>query len=390
MYLTAARLLTAVSCLEGKQMKKSSFFIYGIFLILFVSDGLCQKPGQLYITGYDNIGQPVTFCDGILQNEIQISYGIANLYYQNDPNFQVDSIIFICDKSIFQYTQKVDSFTLGGVGLQPGPVYAPKKIGTDTLKIVGFYGQYTSSALIICHAVASPEFAFYGWTRTVLNFGAGFVLNDLNPQIRTDTLHDEMGGGFPFHPSLTPQRPGINPYVEIRSCGGATIDSIYTVGDFTEFEFSKMPQLPLQLGTHDSLRITYLFTPNVVGKFPHYLVFHTTSGKYLVWSFEYKVSPSQGVFDLSQNIDYAVTIFPNPASSTTTIQWNSEESEPQAITIYNLSGIVIKRIFALHKNFRDNTSGSTLLNTQDIPSGQYNLFINTKTGVKLLKLIITK
>ncbi|MBS1903060.1 MAG: hypothetical protein JSS75_05090 [Bacteroidetes bacterium] len=182
----------------------------------------------------------------------------------------------------------------------------------DTLRIVGYYGAYARTAIVLCHAIVRPEIGLYGWTSTTIDFGCGSSIYDLNQQIRTDTLHDEMNGGFPIAIATTPQHHGVNENVEVRSCGGETIDSIYTVGDFSEFEFTELSKAPITIADGDSLVIRYLFTPHVVGKLPHSLIFHTIDGKYLVWSLECKVYGTDAVEAIGRAVADDLSLIPNP------------------------------------------------------------------------------
>ncbi len=297
-------------------------------LLCATSIAHAQQAGQLYITSYDDTGDVVYICHGQAQNSVTVNFALVNL----NPSvpLTVDSIVPSGDTSVFQQQQReYASFVLAKGGASGADaVYAPNRIGDDTIHETAYYnGEFSASASIIFHARSSPNIALYGFT-TLTDFsmgGYGFGNVDFTEEI--DTMHDKLNSGTTYIvDSSKSMKNGGYKFGDIpvilRSCGGAIIDSIYEVGDFSEFAFDPFPTLPYTIQGDDSLVLNYEFTPKVVdetGSRHHYLVFHSTDGHYLTWSFEYKVYPASSVTPITESPS-GIRIFPNPATNEVQIQ----------------------------------------------------------------------
>src|SRR5579883_1557719 len=136
--------------------------LFGLLLILCMAgSSSAQKQGQLYITGYDKT-QPYYFCDGVGQTSGQ---NVIFAFYNNDQSndLVIDSVQYICDRSVFDVSG-IDTVKNLDVGIFTSSIayYTPKKEGTDTLTIKAYYGNFTSTGVITCHAVSAPPIAFFG------------------------------------------------------------------------------------------------------------------------------------------------------------------------------------------------------------------------------------
>ncbi len=358
-------------------------------MLLFGREAIAQKPFQLYVTSYNDTVDIVYFCHGIAQNQIGVNFGLANLFYQSDPNFHVDSIIFICDTNVFKSVGKEMGFDLPQVFFGSGPEYVPPKPGSDTLKIRGYYGNYFSEGTIIFHAVNSPPIGMYGYMNTSINLGNNISFGGDQLLIVTDTLHDKLNGGLGYVVSTTPQPTGFNKQVELRACGDVTIDSINQVGDFTEFNFYNMPTLPFVMHIGDKLQLPYFLIPRVVGRFPHYLVFHTAGGKYLVWSFEYKVAASKGVAKENPSENKA-EILPNPASAIVNIIWKGNpQNIPKSYQIIDNLGRIIQG-GTLSFSAESHEAKHAILHTENLSNGPYKVILFSGKDVSTIKLLILR
>ncbi len=296
-------------------MKHLSVFF---FLLFAVSISNAQQAGQLIITSYDDTGEIGYVCNGQPENSIPVSYGLINL----NPSvpLTIDSIVPDGDPTQFQDQTVIiiPDYILGDVGVGGDAGFAPTRAGDDTMHETVYYnGQFTATASIIFHARTTPNLAMYGFefTWALLIDGEGFASYTLEPE--SDTMFDTLGSIYTAGlPSLENggNDPGDQP-VLLRTCGGATIDSIYEVGDFSDFSFDPFPTLPYTMSGGDSLLLNYEFTPKVVDTTwsHHYLVFHSTDGQYLVWSFTYWVYPTSSVSE-APTTNNELKVFPNPAT----------------------------------------------------------------------------
>ena len=298
-----------------------------LFLLLFATSfANAQQAGQLYITSYDDTVDISYICQGVCEDTIWVNVGAANLV--PDVPITVDSITFQGDSSAFlTLASATNSFILGkSVFYGSGTPFAPKSPGDYRLHVTGYYnGEFQDTANIILHAQNSPDLSMYGYTPKLIEinvFGQDIKFGNTQQANEIDTMHDEIATENSYHIGDSPYPDGGDEIiigdipVTLQSCGGATIDSIYEVGDFSEFAFDPFPKLPYTVPGDDSLVFNYEFTPKVVdetGSRHHYLVFHSTDGNYLVWSFEYKVYPTSSVSEIA-NLNDAIKVFPNPAS----------------------------------------------------------------------------
>ena len=279
-----------------------------------------QQAGQLIITSYDDTGEIGYVCNGQPENSIPVRYGLINLN-QSVP-LAIDSIVPQGDSTQFPYQQVIviPDYSLGYVGFGGDAAFAPTHAGDDTMHETVYYnGQFTATASIIFHARNTPNLAMYGYEYTwaLLVDGEGFA--SYTQEAETDTMFDSIQAAI-YTVGMAPvldggNGPGAQP-VLLRTCGGATIDSIYEVGDFSEITFDSFPPLPYVMTGGDSLLLNYEFTPRTVdttGIGKHDLVFHSTDGQYLVWSFTYWVNPASSVREAVNSSD-AIKVFPNPAS----------------------------------------------------------------------------
>lgn len=359
-----------------------------IFILLFGINESYAQLGDLLITSYTDTNEYVAICGSNRLNNLSLSFGLINLDFQNRKSLIIDSLTYSCDTTKFSGLFFPKRFDIGAQGIWTGINYHSNLSGFDTLYITAYYDfPKESHAIIVCKAEELPGIALLGYAKSIILFPGGFALKPLNLITRQDTLHDEFDKLF--YPSVTPVTTGLNKAVKIVSCSEEIIDSILYSGDFSEFEFLNLPATPYQIKSKDTLTIFYNFIPNHIGTYPHFLIFHTISGKYLVWSFEYTVYPTQSVsYDLDKNEQ--LKLFPNPANSSSVLQWNNLKYIPQSVSIYNSLGLLVKS-FQCHVSFLDNSiGGSAELNLSDLPIGQYNVVLSLKNNMTALKLLIIK
>jgi hypothetical protein len=349
---------------------KRLFFLQTMVSLLWVCAAFAQTPGQFYITSYER-KEPFYFCgsDPILGGQ-NIHYGVLNFNYKGRG--YADSLRYEGDSSIFRHSmwEQRDSVDFGEASIS-STYYVPKKIGSDTLRIVLYYGPYKSVGTIICHAKPSPPIGFYGVTTVLNDVGGGNYIGGSDEVLTIDTLHDDFAYG-PYSVSDTPQRAGFTTAIYAYVCGDVTIDSIYTVGNFSELEIQNIPALPVTLHSGDSLVMPYIFTPKVPGTHPHYLVLHTTTGEYLVWSFEYTVLPTNSV-GYVRGETHGVRLFPNPGNGDAKIIFD-EPRDIQSVQVFSASGNLVKTFSFESLNFK---TQSVSISISDIPSGVYHIRVST-------------
>ncbi|HYM21116.1 MAG TPA: T9SS type A sorting domain-containing protein [Candidatus Kapabacteria bacterium] len=360
---------------------------YLAFIIICVLSvgAYSQTAGQVYITSYDDTVDKVYFCSGQRQNSVTTAFGMANLLYQTSPSVQIDSITFGGTLGSFLDIPINPSFTLSQIFYGSGPEYSPSHMGTDTLIITAYYGKYHSQGTVIFHAVESPSLGMVGYETTSISLGGGYSFGNDQQVISTDTMHDKLNGGLAYHVGDTAIQKGFNDAVRLRACGDVVIDSILRVGDFSEFQFHYTPQTPLTLHTSDSVIIKYDLMPAVVGKLHHYLVFHTTTGQYLVWSFEYKVNPRLGVFESSFG-EASVALIPNPVSlgrgSIIVRNMSLTDAEYRIVDIYGkeMNG---------KQSLGDLSSDAPVpINMQTLNDGTYFLLLKTPQKLFSVKFVV--
>lgn len=303
-------------------MKQLSIF----FILLFVNTiANAQQADQLYITSYNDTVDIGYICDGVTQNVTFVGWAGVNLI--PSVPITIDSFTFrvFPDSDIvnFQYLQSETlQFTVSTGGFYGnGPNWAAAHVGDDTLQVTGYYnGKFTATANLVFHARNSPEIAMYGYTLNNINLGGGYGIGGFQQAEEADTMYDKITTEFGYHIGDSPYENGGEGVgdvpVVLRSCGSAVVDSIYESGDLADFSFDPFPQMPYTMSGEDSLVLNYEFTPKTVdtiGLNHHYLIFHTTDGHYLTWSFEYKVYPSSSVNE-PQTTNDEIKIFPNPAT----------------------------------------------------------------------------
>ena len=363
-------------------MKQFSIF----FIVLFVttiasSNATAQSTGLLYITSYNDTADIGYICHGVPQNEISIGWAAVNLI----PSIpiQIDSFVSTGDTNAFQYlgSTGLDTFTLGrGVYYSSSIYYTPNRVGDDTLHITGYYnGNLTSTANLIFHARSSPDLAMYGYTLKMVYVGGGNSIGGTQEMEEADTMHDNIVPDYVYRIGDSPYKNGGvedilgDVPVTLRSCGGATIDSIYESGDFSEFQFDPFPTLPYTIKKDDPLVLNYLFTPQVVdekGLRHHYLIFHSTDGHYLTWSFEYSVYPVAGVAGSGPNSESSLTVYPNPASNELQIIGASGSGAPGIMRLYNLLG---REVLSTSLTTPSGNTSETTLDVSHLPQGTYFL-----------------
>jgi hypothetical protein len=357
-------------------MKRLSIFLILLFATI---TSKAQQAGQLYVSSFNDTVDIGYVCNGVTQNVVSISFGIVNLN-QSVP-LTIDSITYSGNPTSFQDLESdlftSFTFTLTDVSYCSGPIFVPTRPGDDTLHITGYYnGKFTATANLVYHTRNSPDLAMFGYTPKVVDLGGGYGVGGIHEAEESDTLHDQMDFGT-YVASSTPQSTGeSNNQVELRSCGGATIDSIYESGNFSEFVFDPFPQLPYALPDDDSLVLRYLFTPQVIdttGLDHHYLIFHSTAGQYLTWSFEYKVYPASSVSEVTNTGD-EIKVFPNPATDEVQILGGQSGT----IHLFDLMG---------RERMNANNDGTgTTLDVSRLESGIYFLRIgNQSTKVEIAR-----
>ncbi|MEP7234534.1 MAG: T9SS type A sorting domain-containing protein [Ignavibacteriota bacterium] len=358
--------------------------------MLITNEVRAQQDFQLLITSYDNDRQAVSFCGQDRKNEIQVDFGLANLFYPGSDSLVIDSIRYQCDKNVFSHANGESRFVLNQFAIFSGPVYNPYKVGIDTLTVIGYYGAFFSKAQIICHATPSPSLGLAGNTRTTFEIGGGNSVDMINYLLQKDTMFDYMNNGFAYIQADVPQSTGSNKFIELKNCGPVVIDTMYTVGDFSEFEFINIPTLPFTMPPNQSYQINYKFTPKIIGKQTRDFVIHTTDGKYLVWRFIYTVRSKSGVSADNLILQQLYTLFPNPAINSTLLQWKNEKFIPILVRVYNSIGQVVKNISVADQITTSGGMASLKLDLSDLSKGEYNLAILTRSKVYLLKLLVVK
>ena len=359
----------------------SIFFITLLATTIGASNANAQSTGLLYITSYNDTADIGYICHGVPQNEISIGWAAVNLI--PSVPIQIDSFISTGDTNAFQYlgSTGLDTFTLGqGVYYSSSIYYTPKRVGDDTLHITGYYnGNLTSTANLIFHARNSPDLAMYGYTVKSVELGGGNSIGSSQEMEEADTMHDHIAsyhvyriGDLPYEDGGVEDIIGDVPVV-LRSCGGATIDSIYESGDFSEFQFDPFPTLPYTIQEDDPLVLNYLFTPQVVdekGLRHHYLIFHSTDGHYLTWSFEYKVYQVAGVAGSGPNSESSLNVYPNPASSQLQIVGMSGSGAQDIARLYDLLG---REVLNASLTMQSGNTSETTLDVSHLPEGTYFL-----------------
>ncbi len=359
-------------------MKRLSILI---ILLFATSIANAQQAGQLFIVSYNDTVDIGYICNGVTQNVTFIGWAGVNLVPK--VPITVDSFTFHVkpesDTVNFQYLESATHpFTVSSGGFYGnGPNWAATHIGDDTLVIIGYYnGQFMDTANLIFHAKNSPELAMYGYTLNNIDLGGGYGIGGFQQAEETDTMHDQISTEYSYHPGDLPYHNGGEDLVGgdgpvvLRSCGGATIDSIYESGDFSEFSFDPFPQLPYTIKDDDSLVLNYEFTPKVVdetGSRHHYLIFHTTDGHYLTWSFEYKVYPNSSVSPIGESAN-GIRIFPNPATNALQVLGGPAGT----VRLFDLLGR--ERV-----EVRDDGTGATL-DISKLEAGAYFLRIGNKSA----------
>ncbi len=221
-----------------------------------------------------------------------------------------------------QLSPQYDTFTLTDVTTGGIAGFIPTHTGDDTFYVTAYYnGIFSATGTIIFHARTSPKLSMYGYTLTTADVVGSNSFGGSTLTEEADTTHDQITTEHGYYVGDGPYEDGgsgglYDEPIVLKSCGGATIDSIYEKGDFSEFSFKPFPQLPYTLKDGDSLVLNYEFSPKVIdekGSNHHYLIFHSTDGHYLTWSFEYEVYPASSV-TTTLTTSNAIKVFPNPAS----------------------------------------------------------------------------
>ena len=351
-----------------------------ILLLGLAAESSAQDPFQLFITSYEK-KQAFNLCKGKqAMVELPVNYAYYNLSKPYKP-LTVESVKWLCDTNDFEILE--DGTKPFEVGLVTSTLvgYWPKSVGTDTLKIVAYYGPYSSTGTIICHAVESPPIAFYGGSIVWENVAGDFRIGSSSEVLTADTLHD-MFSGPKFYVSDTAMNPHSynNNTITIKACGTRTIDSIYTVGDFSDIELQNIPALPYTMNSGDTLEMKYVFTPRTVGKTPHYLVVHTTDGDNIVWSFEYEVIAKQGVNDEGVATGN-VSIYPNPATEKINVTFSEMLTEMAVLEIFDESGRLI---------VRHSITNNVQLDVSNVASGAYTLVIRTSKKTETKRFVVAR
>ena len=344
------------------------------FILLAASLANAQQAGQLYITSYDDTGEIGYVCNGQPENSIPVRYGLVNLN-QSVP-LTIDSIVPAGDPSAFQDQQVIiiPDYVLGYIGEGGDASFAPTRAGDDTIHETVYYnGQYTATASIIFHARNAPNLSMYGYEFTWAFLAGGEGFGSYNQEAETDTMFDTIEAEKYIVGAEPLENGGIGPGCQpilLRTCDEATVDSIYEVGDFSEFTFDPFPALPFTMSAGDSLLLNYEFIPNTIdttGTDHHYLVFHSTDGHYLVWSFTYWVYPASSVSE-TDNTSTKIKVFPNPTTDELQILGS------QAGTIHILDIMGRERMNA------NNDGTSTTLDVSSLEPGTYFLRIGNQSA----------
>ncbi len=357
------------------------------YLILFVLFAQ-QVSAQIFVSSYDR-QIPFYFCKGTPQfDHLNVEYSVANLS-KPYKSIKIDSLILLGDTSIFKYHRNPnnpkDSFTLG-FGLIANINYRPKKIGNDTLRVRAYYlGTYAEGRIIV-HSAESPLIAFYGITTVLDTIFPGAYTGFSNEVLMTDTLHDEIGG---LGQMDTPYTYGVdNRSIYVVSCGGETIDSFYTVGDFSEIQIKNIPSTPYKMSDSEILEMPIILIPKVVGSFPHYFVMHTTSGKYLVWSFEYKVFGDVNVKEEhASNVTSVLKLQPNPATNWCKILLETHQVEQTEISIFDAVG---RMVMPIYNGIIPILSSDFSVDLSSLSNGTYYVVSKSNSTTRTAKLIIAR
>jgi Secretion system C-terminal sorting domain len=354
-------------------MKKLSIFL---ILLFATTAAKAQQAGQLFITSYDDTGEIVYICNGNTLNSITVGFGMLNL--NSSVPLLIDSIIPHSNSTAFQQLWlQYDTLTLTDVSFGGNALFYPTQLGDDTIYETVYYnGQFSETGTIIFHARSSPDLSMFGYTVTTAYLVDGNGFGGTNQEEETDTMHDEMTngiGGAAYYLGTATRENGGNQLgdqpVALYSCGGATIDSIYESGDFSEFAFDPFPTLPYTIPGDDSLVLNYEFTPKIIDEKDtahHYLIFHSTDGHYLTWSFEYKVYPASSVSEAA-NTSIDIKAFPNPATDALQILGG----QPGTIHLFDLMG-------RERMNANDDGTGATL-DVSRLESGTYFLRLGSQS-----------
>ncbi|HET9137049.1 MAG TPA: T9SS type A sorting domain-containing protein, partial [Candidatus Kapabacteria bacterium] len=371
--------------ISGVEMNK----IFLIIVLSIVAHGVfAQQAGQLYITSYDK-WDPFFFCNGEpMMSGKSIDIAFANI--ASPAELIVDSFKVICDTSIFIGDDWIESMKNKniGIGSELNLIYTPKKVGIDTLTIIGYYGPFSSTGTIICHAIDAPPIAFYGVEMVLEDFGGGFKIGTSDEVLRKDTLHDQI---YSVPLSKTPINLHLYTtidHITIRTCGTRTIDRIFWAGDSTEIQVNGIPPLPYTMHSGGSLSMPFSITPQKLGSFPHYFIIHTTDDDYLVWSFEYKVFSNSGVIAYnSPPEELDALVFPNPIrSSQGSVQIVSAHSAVANLKVISLGGSEVLNLGQITLS----EGSMTIPLDMHLPNGTYLLLIETESGGIARKIIVQK
>jgi hypothetical protein len=355
--------------------------------ILAINSVNAQQPFQLLIPGYDDTIQSVCFCDGERQNGIDADNLYANILYQTFPNLHVDSIIYNYDATKFFHVKNEYGLDINIASSGFFASYEPPSSGNDTIRVSGYYGPYMTKSEFIFHSKQMPSLCLYGKVSGLHMLIPGkFGVYNSNYQFVTDTLfHDMTGDSKGAYRSTGEVRStGDNKYVTVRSCGiGGIIDSIYTVGDFSDFEFINFPTAPITLSGKDSITINYYFKPVVEGTHPHYIVFHTTEGRYLVWSFRYSVFPPKSVASDAGGSNSFI-IYPNPCRGMVSLYSNDSKQVISSIKLVNSIGTTVMSINGLDNQNSNNMS----MDVSTLSRGIYYCFIYSNNVQSVEKIVV--
>jgi hypothetical protein len=284
---------------------KNLFYI----VICLVAGTQVAHAQQLTIQSF-SFPASVYFCNGIsLQPEgIGFDFGIYNNTLLPDTLIILDSCEVFGTRNAF--TTYLPSFDTIPNLESEGEIYTPPSPGYDTFRIVAFYKGTSTEGEITFVAEDIGITSLEGLSLTKSEVGNGNAVDEPDMILASDTLHDQFL--FPLVAGGPPANEN-NKAVQITSCGGDEIDTVREVGDFSEINFEMTPTAPFEVLADSSISFPYTVIPQHVGTFPHFLVFHTVSGHYLVWSFEYSVYPASGVEQTTPAAS-GLTVFPNPAS----------------------------------------------------------------------------
>ena len=382
--------ISKIGCNPVKDTLMKKYFV--LLALMLPSTALCQFPGQVLVSSYNDTVDIVRFCDGTRQNSISVGFGAVNLLSTTDPSLTIDSITFIFRAAAFD-TSGLSSgapFELSGAFGGFGPNYSPQKPGDDTMIVRFYYGPYHSDGTLIYHSKDSPLLGLLGIENTNINLVGGYEIGNDQQELVTDTIHDVMNGLW-YPVSSTPQSTGFNTVITLKACGDVVVDSINQVGEFSEFNFYKLPTLPLQMHQGDSLIVPYIFIPHIPdrsGRAKHYLVFHATNGTYLTWSFEYKViDTTSSVSSIRIPTSTLLSEYPNPnRGDFANFIISDHLSGNSSFTIVNALGKELSRV-ELHPS--EVSSGTTIrISTADFPNGIYLASLYTPAHVSSIRFAV--